>query len=135
MAGLSVNYVCDSNYFRRNVNGHSYITASVNQHIPVYCGSCWIHGTSAAINDRIKVMRKGAFPDVMISRQNLVNCVPVKEWNGNVSDSPSNEDTGGCNGGDPRDILSWMMTNKVCFKGIWQSFGCLHDLWRPHLCA
>jgi len=90
----------------RNVDGVNYITASVNQHIPKYCGSCWIHGTAAAINDRIKVMRKGAFPDVQVSRQNLVNCVPV-------DDSEGTGETGGCMGGDPKNILSWMTQNKV----------------------
>ena len=34
----------------RNVNGRSLVTADVNQHIPTYCGSCWIHGTIAAIS-------------------------------------------------------------------------------------
>uniref|UniRef100_A0A061QYU2 Cathepsin X n=1 Tax=Tetraselmis sp. GSL018 TaxID=582737 RepID=A0A061QYU2_9CHLO len=93
----------------RNVNGNSYVTPSVNQHIPLYCGSCWIHGTSAAISDRIKVLRRGAFPDVMISRQNLVNCVPVA---GSELEGFDGEH-GGCSGGDPRDILSWMLDNKV----------------------
>ena len=35
----------------RSVGGINYVTSDVNQHIPVYCGSCWIHGTAAAINE------------------------------------------------------------------------------------
>ena len=72
----------------------------MNQHIPVYCGSCWIHGTLAALNDRIKIARAGAFPDVMLSRQAAMNCVPLLS----APDMPPP----GCNGGDPWSIHSYM---------------------------
>eukprot|EP00965_Chrysotila_dentata_P074144 2448581-Pleurochrysis_carterae.AAC.1 len=88
----------------RNVQGISYVTANVNQHIPTYCGSCWIHGTTAALNDRIKVARRGAFPDVMLSRQALMNCVPGY----NASKPPP-----GCGGGDPYLIHSYLMHTHV----------------------
>ena len=80
----------------RNVGGVSYVTADVNQHIPQYCGSCWIHGTTAALNDRIKLARRAAFPDAMLSRQALMNCVPSLQ---NASEPPP-----GCDGGD-----AWML--------------------------
>jgi cathepsin X len=81
-------------------DGVSMVTADVNQHIPVYCGSCWIHGTLAALNDRIKIARRGAFPDVMISRQAAMNCVPSLST---PEDAPP-----GCNGGDPWDIHTYL---------------------------
>jgi len=82
----------------RNVGGRSYVTSDVNQHIPQYCGSCWIHGTVAALNDRIKIRRGGAYPDVMLSRQALMNCVP-----GEGGAKPP-----GCNGGDSIMIHKYM---------------------------
>ena len=89
----------------RSVDGTSMVTADVNQHVPTYCGSCWIHGTLAALNDRIKVARRGAFPDVMISRQAAMNCVPSLQ----DPDSPPP----GCNGGDPWDIHKHLSTSPL----------------------
>ena len=91
----------------RSVDGRSLVTADVNQHIPMYCGSCWIHGTIAALNDRIKVMRNGKFPDVMLSRQVAMNCVH------GLDDVEKNAAPPGCNGGDPWAIHSHMVRSPL----------------------
>jgi len=68
-----------------NINGTSFITKSLNQHIPQYCGSCWAHGALSAFGDRIKIARKGKGVDVNLAIQFILNC------GGNVA--------GSCHGG------------------------------------
>ncbi|CAM9650580.1 unnamed protein product, partial [Phaeothamnion confervicola] len=79
-----------------NVEGVSYLVPNWNQHIPTYCGSCYAHGTLMALNDRIKVAKRGKAPDVMLSRQSFLNCGPAHGFGS------------GCGGGEPKDIYSFM---------------------------
>jgi cathepsin X len=58
----------------RNIDGRSYVTTDLNQHVPKYCGSCYLHASISVLNDRIKVARKGAFPELLLSRQEAINC-------------------------------------------------------------
>ena len=81
-------------YDWRAVNGHSFVTADANQHLPQPCGSSWVHATAAALDDRIKIARRAKAPDVQLSRQALLNCVP----------GPRASPPPGCNGGD-----AWMV--------------------------
>merc|ERR1719460_3055351 len=60
-----------------NMNGTSWVTHNLNQHIPQYCGSCWAHGSLSALADRIKIQRmksKAAGPDINLSIQYILNC-------------------------------------------------------------
>jgi cathepsin X len=62
----------------RDLDGVNYLTKNLNQHIPVYCGSCWAHGSVSSLADRIKIMRKAAWPDINLSIQFLLNCqIPI----------------------------------------------------------
>ena len=38
--------------------GKSYLTKSLNQHIPQYCGSCWAHSSLSSLGDRIKIAQQ-----------------------------------------------------------------------------
>jgi cathepsin X len=79
-----VNETLPQSYTWSDINGTNYLTKNLNQHIPVYCGSCWAHGSISALADRIKIQRKAAWPDINLSIQFLLNC----------------QMGGSCNGGD-----------------------------------
>lgn len=78
------------------MDGEDWCTTSWNQHIPVYCGSCWAHGSLSMINDRLKIKKKGKGPDVMLARQTLLNC----GWYTHMGH--------GCDGGDVTDVFEYM---------------------------
>jgi len=83
-----------------NVDGRSFCTASWNQHIPQYCGSCWIHGTLSAVQDRIKIILAAGdhfnHADVTLARQTMLNCADERGWGT------------GCDGGEAEDVLEYM---------------------------
>jgi cathepsin X len=69
----------------RNINGTNYLSPDLNQHIPHYCGACWLHAATHALNDRLKIGRKAQWPEIQLARQVVLNC--------------GNGLAGGCHGG------------------------------------
>jgi len=63
-----------TNYDWRNVEGKNFLTKDLNQHVPEYCGSCWAHGAMSSVADRIKISRRGAWPEINLSIQYILNC-------------------------------------------------------------
>jgi cathepsin X len=102
-------------YDPRNVNGLDWTTINRNQHIPMYCGSCWAHGTTSALSDRFKLARNRVFPDIQLSPQVLVNCVTANQ-------------SIGCDGGDPTAAYSWIhdngITDDTCMNYLAQNEAC-----------
>lgn len=87
-----------SNFNWCDVDGRSFCTPSWNQHIPTYCGSCWIHGTLSMVQDRIKIALHDhpSSSDVMLARQTILNCGEHRGFGT------------GCDGGEAEDVLEFM---------------------------
>jgi len=73
------------------------LTEDLNQHIPVYCGSCWAHSALSSIADRIKIATQGKQRDIIPSIQVLINC----------------GDAGSCFGGDSNAANAWIYKNGI----------------------
>lgn len=84
-----------ANWFWGNINGVNYLTLPRNQHLPQYCGSCWAHGPTSALGDRLNILRMrnhtSIFPEINPAPQVLIN-----------------ERAGGtCNGGNPAGVYKY----------------------------
>jgi cathepsin X len=85
----------------RNVSGINYCSPTRNQHIPVYCGGCWVFGSLGALNDRFNIARKNRWPMTMLSPQEVIDC------NGK----------GSCQGGEASDVYGHAKTHGLVEEG------------------
>ena len=86
-----------TNFDWRSVEGINYLTPILNQHSPIYCGSCWAHSTVSMIADRGNIMRKASTVATVPSVQYILNCGQL---------------VGSCNGGDVHALLRWIYEQK-----------------------
>ena len=76
----------------RDVNGQDLTTWNKNQHIPVYCGSCWAQGPTSALSDRLTIaMGDPAVAQINLSPQVILNC----------------RAGGSCQGGEPMGVYQY----------------------------
>jgi len=75
----------------RNVSGKNFLSWTVNQHIPQYCGSCWAQGTLSALADRFQIAGGDKFPNLALSPQAIINC----------------RAGGSCEGGNPASVYEF----------------------------
>jgi cathepsin X len=98
---LPYTYISESelpkSFFWGNRSGTSYLTHSLNQHIPQYCGSCWAHSSMSALADRIKIARNATGNEISLSIQWLLNCA---------------SDAGSCQGGSAKRAYSIVHSKK-----------------------
>nr|CAD2138788.1 unnamed protein product [Meloidogyne enterolobii] len=83
----------------RNVDGINFCSPTRNQHIPVYCGGCWVFGSLGSLNDRFNIARKNRWPMTSLSPQEIIAC------NGRGR---------GCNGGTAEDVFEHAKNCRTC---------------------
>jgi len=93
-----------------NVNGVNHLTMSRNQHLPQYCGSCWVHGSTSALSDRIKIARIAASApgvaagvDINLAVQHVLDCI---------------DQDNGCHGGSIDGPYTWMHKISLFGHGV-----------------
>ena len=85
-----------TNFSWADLNGTNYLSQVRNQHVPHYCGSCWAMAGTSALSDRIAFLRKGAFPEIVISVQTVLDC---------------DKESSGCYGGDSSTAYKYIHDN------------------------
>merc|ERR1711862_333370 len=108
-----------------DIDGVSYLTRTLNQHIPQYCGSCWAHGALSSFGDRLKIARyynnnngavssSGSSADINLSIQYILNC--------------GTEVAGSCYGGSATGVYEFLkQVGSVPYESCQPYLACSDD--------
>ena len=75
----------------RDIDGVNYLSWTVNQHIPKWCGSCWAQATTSALADRFIIADRYKYANLALSPQVIINC----------------RGGGSCEGGNPAQVYEF----------------------------
>jgi hypothetical protein len=84
-----------------NLPEGNYCTQTLNQHSPVYCGSCWAHASLSTVGDRYEILRRktqAPGPQIALSVQVVLNCA---------------HDAGTCHGGDHAPLYDYLQKTGI----------------------
>lgn len=90
--------ISEADFWWGNVSGTNYLTIQRNSNSPHYCPSSWAFSSTSALSDRIKIIRKAQWPDIILSPQVLISCC---------------ETTNGCHGGSLVEAYLWIKNNNI----------------------
>ena len=80
------------------------LTYDLNQHIPVYCGSCWAHASVSTLADRSKIAMFSNDNNTVVSNRDRVPSVQVLLNCGTA---------GSCGGGSIHAAFRWVHENNI----------------------
>lgn len=95
---LSASSHVESDFWWGDVDGKNFLILQRNQNSPHGCVASFAFSTTSAISDRIKILRKAQWPDVVLSPQVLLSC---------------SENNQGCKGGSPMNAYEWIKRNNI----------------------
>lgn len=105
----------------RNVNETNFMSWSVNQHTPQYCGSCWAQAGVSSLADRFIIADPKAYANLALSVQYILNCRGAG---------------GDCHGGDALQLYKFINQNGIphvtCQPYDANDDGSLDDCTKPN---